>query len=85
MVAIFIGKRVKEESEHNAIWLVIEAALFPLQLTFIKGAKNHAVIMPDAAKDTALNALVGAAFGASGQRCMAISVGVFVSNHSRRE
>ncbi|GJQ10586.1 hypothetical protein GpartN1_g2377.t1 [Galdieria partita] len=42
------------------------------------GAKNHAVIMPDAAKDTALNALIGAAFGASGQRCMAISVGVFV-------
>ncbi|KAK4525239.1 hypothetical protein GAYE_SCF09G3146 [Galdieria yellowstonensis] len=42
------------------------------------GAKNHAVIMPDAAKDTALNALVGAAFGASGQRCMAISVAVFV-------
>jgi len=34
--------------------------------------------MPDAAKDTALNALVGAAFGASGQRCMAISVAVFV-------
>lgn len=35
------------------------------------GAKNHAVIMPDANKQQTLNALVGAAFGAAGQRCMA--------------
>ncbi|KAK7007971.1 methylmalonate-semialdehyde dehydrogenase [Favolaschia claudopus] len=42
------------------------------------GAKNHAVIMPDANKDQALNALLGAACGAAGQRCMAISVAVFV-------
>lgn len=42
------------------------------------GAKNHAVILPDAAKDASLNALAGAAFGAAGQRCMAISVGVLV-------
>lgn len=42
------------------------------------GAKNHMVIMPDANRETALNALVGAAFGASGQRCMAISVALFV-------
>lgn len=42
------------------------------------GAKNHAVIMPDADKNAALNALCAAAFGASGQRCMAISVAVFV-------
>ncbi|MBI5926617.1 MAG: CoA-acylating methylmalonate-semialdehyde dehydrogenase [Aquabacterium sp.] len=42
------------------------------------GAKNHAVIMPDANKEHTLNALVGAAFGAAGQRCMATSVGVFV-------
>ena len=41
-------------------------------------AKNHALIMPDADKDEALNALVGAAFGATGQRCMALSVAVFV-------
>ncbi|KAI0932038.1 Methylmalonate-semialdehyde dehydrogenase [acylating] mitochondrial, variant 4 [Taiwanofungus camphoratus] len=44
------------------------------------GAKNHAVIMPDANKNHALNSLVGAAFGAAGQRCMAISVAVLVGN-----
>jgi len=42
------------------------------------GAKNHAIVMPDANKDQALNALVGAAFGAAGQRCMATSVAVLV-------
>ena len=42
------------------------------------GAKNHAVLLPDAAREQSLNALVGAAFGAAGQRCMAISVGVLV-------
>jgi len=41
-------------------------------------AKNHGVIMPDANKEATLNALVGAAFGASGQRCMALPVNVFV-------
>ncbi|KAH7104235.1 methylmalonate-semialdehyde dehydrogenase [Auriculariales sp. MPI-PUGE-AT-0066] len=43
-------------------------------------AKNHAVIMPDANKNLALNSIVGAAFGAAGQRCMAISVAVFVGS-----
>jgi malonate-semialdehyde dehydrogenase (acetylating) / methylmalonate-semialdehyde dehydrogenase len=42
------------------------------------GAKNHAVLMPDANKDQSLNALVGAGFGAAGQRCMATSVAVLV-------
>jgi malonate-semialdehyde dehydrogenase (acetylating) / methylmalonate-semialdehyde dehydrogenase len=42
------------------------------------GAKNHAVVMPDANKDHSLNALVGAGFGAAGQRCMATSVAVLV-------
>jgi malonate-semialdehyde dehydrogenase (acetylating)/methylmalonate-semialdehyde dehydrogenase len=41
-------------------------------------AKNHATILPDANKEHALNALVGAAFGAAGQRCMALSTAVFV-------
>lgn len=41
-------------------------------------AKNHAVVMPDADKEAALSQIVGAAFGAAGQRCMAISVAVFV-------
>ncbi len=42
------------------------------------GAKNHAVILPDAHKAQTLSALVGAAFGAAGQRCMAVSVAVLV-------
>src|SRR3546814_6679387 len=42
------------------------------------GAKNHCVIMPDADREAALNQLLGAAFGAAGQRCMATSVAVFV-------
>ncbi len=42
------------------------------------GAKNHAIVMPDASKDHALNAIAGAAFGAAGQRCMALSVVVLV-------
>lgn len=41
-------------------------------------AKNHATIMPDANKESVLNQLAGAAFGAAGQRCMALSTAVFV-------
>ncbi|GAA6063960.1 hypothetical protein JCM10212_004808 [Sporobolomyces blumeae] len=37
------------------------------------GAKNHCILMPDANKNFALNSIVGAAFGAAGQRCMALS------------
>ncbi|MEM8796619.1 MAG: CoA-acylating methylmalonate-semialdehyde dehydrogenase [Pseudomonadota bacterium] len=40
------------------------------------GAKNHAIIMPDADMDMATDALVGAGYGAAGERCMAISVAV---------
>jgi len=42
------------------------------------GAKNHGIVMPDADKDDAINAIVGACFGSAGQRCMAISVAVLV-------
>lgn len=42
------------------------------------GAKNHGIVMPDAAKEDTINALVGACFGSAGQRCMAISVCVMV-------
>ena len=44
----------------------------------LQGAKNHGVIMPDANKEHTINQLVGAAFGAAGQRCMALSTAVFV-------
>ena len=42
------------------------------------GAKNHMVIMPDAPKDQVISNIIGASCGAAGQRCMAISVAVFV-------
>ena len=42
------------------------------------GAKNHCVVLPDADPEVALNQLLGAAFGAAGQRCMASSVAVLV-------
>ncbi|TDV34129.1 methylmalonate-semialdehyde dehydrogenase [acylating] [Paraburkholderia caballeronis] len=42
------------------------------------GAKNHAVVLPDANREQTVNALVGAGFGAAGQRCMATSVVVLV-------
>lgn len=44
------------------------------------GAKNHALIMPDADIETTANALLGAAFGAAGERCMALSVAVTIDN-----
>ncbi|MGI9279438.1 MAG: CoA-acylating methylmalonate-semialdehyde dehydrogenase [Endozoicomonas sp.] len=44
------------------------------------GAKNHMVIMPDADLDQAVDALVGAAYGSAGERCMAISVAVAVGD-----
>ncbi|WP_416305265.1 CoA-acylating methylmalonate-semialdehyde dehydrogenase [Neptunicella sp. SCSIO 80796] len=44
------------------------------------GAKNHSVIMPDANKAQVINNLVGSSVGAAGQRCMAISVAVFVGD-----
>lgn len=47
------------------------------------GAKNHGVIMPDANKESTLTQLVGAAFGAAGQRCMALSTAIFVGESKK--
>ena len=44
------------------------------------GAKNHAIVMPDADTDNAVNALMGAAYGSCGERCMAVSVVVCVGD-----
>ncbi|WP_133128577.1 CoA-acylating methylmalonate-semialdehyde dehydrogenase [Legionella nagasakiensis] len=46
------------------------------------GAKNHCVVMPDADLDFAANAIVGAAYGSAGERCMAISVVVTVGEQT---
>ncbi|HEX2543124.1 MAG TPA: CoA-acylating methylmalonate-semialdehyde dehydrogenase [Caldimonas sp.] len=48
------------------------------------GAKNHMVVMPDANLDQAVDALVGAAYGSAGERCMAISVAVLVGDVADR-
>lgn len=44
------------------------------------GAKNHAIVMPDADLDNAVSSLMGAAYGSCGERCMAISVAVCVGD-----
>ena len=49
------------------------------------GAKNHAIVMPDADIDNAVNALTGAAYGSCGERCMAISVAVCVGDETADE
>ncbi|AIY44128.1 Methylmalonate-semialdehyde dehydrogenase [Collimonas arenae] len=53
---------------------------YPLRVQALGGAKNHLVVMPDADLDQAVDALMGAAYGSAGERCMAISVAVAVGN-----
>src|SRR5690606_11977951 len=48
------------------------------------GAKNHMVVMPDADLEQAVDALIGAAYGSAGERCMAISVAVLVGEVADR-
>jgi len=48
------------------------------------GAKNHMVVMPDANLEQAVDALIGAAYGSAGERCMAISVAVLVGDIADR-
>ncbi len=55
-----------------------EAAANGKRCQALGGAKNHLVVMPDADLDQVANALTGAAFGAAGERCMAISIAVAV-------
>ncbi|MDD0809985.1 CoA-acylating methylmalonate-semialdehyde dehydrogenase [Curvibacter sp. RS43] len=54
------------------------ASLNGKRVQCMMGAKNHAIVMPDANKEQTLNAIAGASFGAAGQRCMALSVVVLV-------
>ena len=49
------------------------------------GAKNHAIVLPDAHIDNAVSQLIGAAFGSSGERCMALSVAVVVGESTANE
>ena len=57
---------------------------YPLRVQALGGAKNHLVVMPDANLDQAVDALIGAAYGSAGERCMAISVAVAVGSVADR-
>ncbi len=56
------------------------AAAHGKRVQALGGAKNHLVVMPDADLDKAADALIGAAYGSAGERCMAVSVAVPVGD-----
>jgi malonate-semialdehyde dehydrogenase (acetylating)/methylmalonate-semialdehyde dehydrogenase len=57
---------------------------YPMRVQALGGAKNHLVVMPDANLEQAVDALMGAAYGSAGERCMAISVAVVVGSVADR-
>ena len=59
-------------------------AHFGKRVQALGGAKNHMVVMPDADIGQAVDALIGAAYGSAGERCMAISVAVLVGDVADR-
>jgi malonate-semialdehyde dehydrogenase (acetylating)/methylmalonate-semialdehyde dehydrogenase len=61
-----------------AEWVHRTASAAGKRVQALGGAKNHMVVMPDADLDQAADALLGAAYGSAGERCMAISVAVAV-------
>lgn len=63
-----------------AEYIYSEGAKRGKRVQALGGAKNHAVLMPDADLDNAVSALMGAAYGSCGERCMAISVAVCVGD-----
>lgn len=58
------------------------AALSGKRCQALGGAKNHMIVMPDADMDQAVDALIGAAYGSAGERCMAISVAIPVGKNT---
>jgi len=70
----FVGSTAVAEHVHRT------ASAHGKRVQALGGAKNHAVVMPDADLDLAADALLGAAYGSAGERCMAISVGVAVGD-----
>ncbi len=65
-------------STHVGSLLYNRAAAAGKRMQAMMGAKNHCVVMPDANRSQAIDSLLGSAFGAAGQRCMANSVVVLV-------
>ncbi len=62
--------------------IYVTAAANGKRVQAMGGAKNHLVVMPDADMDQAVDALIGAAYGSAGERCMAISVAVPVGEET---
>ena len=67
-------------SSKVASYIYQKSASFNKRVQALGSAKNHMVIMPDADIDQAADALIGAAYGSAGERCMAISVAVAVGD-----
>ena len=65
-----------------ALSVYVAAATNGKRVQAMGGAKNHLVVMPDADMDQAVDALIGAAYGSAGERCMAISVAVPVGEET---
>ena len=70
----FVGSTPIAEYIHR------EASERGTRVQALGGAKNHMIVMPDADLDQAADALIGAAFGSAGERCMAISIAVAVGD-----
>ena len=70
----FVGSTPVAESIHRT------ANTHGKRVQALGGAKNHAVVMPDADLDQVVNALTGAAYGSAGERCMALTVVVVVGD-----
>ena len=68
-----------------ARYVFATASLQGKRVQAMGGAKNHMVVMPDADIDSAADALMGAAYGSAGERCMAISVAVPVTERTGNE
>ncbi|HKM37061.1 MAG TPA: CoA-acylating methylmalonate-semialdehyde dehydrogenase [Thiopseudomonas sp.] len=65
-------------STHVGTHVYNRSSLSGKRVQCMMGAKNHGLVMPDANKEQTLNAIAGAAFGAAGQRCMALPVVILV-------
>lgn len=74
----FVGSTPIAEYIHR------EASARGKRVQALGGAKNHMIVMPDADLDQAADALIGAAFGSAGERCMAISIAVAVGDVADR-
>jgi len=74
----FVGSTPVAEHVHRT------AATHGKRVQALGGAKNHLVVMPDADIELAANALMGAAYGSAGERCMAISVAITVGDAGQR-